>query len=111
MLLAYFTSSKSPGFQFLSNHGSSGGASCLLSSPIDLQPDLALPCIGVSIEGARVVHVAIERRSVGDLIRRPDAELAPIFAKVRGEGDEASRRGELGGRVVEKLMPEVGAAP
>ena len=84
-------------------------AGCLL--PLDLQPDLSLPCIGVAVEADVVVDVAVEGRGVRDLPGRADAQRCPIVAEFGGEGDEAGGRRELRRRVAEELVPEIRPSP
>src|SRR6478735_12808221 len=87
----------------------SRGWLCLL--PLDLQPDLSLPGIGVVFKGGLVIDVAVESRAVIELVGSANPELTPVLAKVGGERDEAVGRGELRRRVAEELVPEIGSAP
>ena len=80
------------------------------SLPFHLDAELPLPGVGVPVEALRVVDVAIECGSGAEVPGAAEAELPPVAGKVGGERDEAGRRGELGRRLAEELVPDVSRA-
>src|SRR5690606_253419 len=80
-------------------------------SPFDLQPDLAVPGMGVSVERGRVVDIAVQRGGFRHRQICSDPKPCPSASIIRGERYKAGGGGELGRRLAKKFVQEVGTPP
>ena len=79
--------------------------------PVHPQPDLAVDAMIGAVESGLVVDVCVERGGRRHLQTAADPEFGPAFPEVCRERYEAGRRGNLGRRIGQELVPQVDAGP